>query len=377
MTNQRLSVAFINNFGGPSLGGGEIQLLALVGGLLAADVDVTVVCVSESALERSLAELTGPTVIPVKFKRWFLSAFASGIASQVKDAQIVQGTGFLTNLIARRVGSRIGATVINTAHVMPGAARLDGASALSSLVRVMLDKSSRAKVGHYVAVSKAVAEALTADGVEPSRVTVVPNGVDVARLTHAAQGPLLTELPKGVRVGFVGRLRPVKGGEVFLQAAKLISAQRPEVSFVIAGSGTLGADLRVLSAKMGLASRVRFIGFVDPVAPVQRALDVVVIPSLSEAFGLSAIEALALRVPVVASRAGGLPEIIVDGETGLLVPPGDPRAIADAVYRVLDDPELGRRMAAAGAQLVQERYTLDRMVAGYLSVYESIVSKAP
>ena len=166
----------------------------------------------------------------------------------------------------------------------------------------------------------------------------------------------------------------MKGCDVFLQAAKLISAQRADVSFVIAGSGTLGADLRVHATSMGLASRVRFLGFVDPVAPVQKALDIVVIPSLSEAFGLSAIEALALQVPVVASRVGGLPEMIVDGQTGLLVPPDDPQAIVDAVYRLLDDPELGRRLATAGAQLVEERYTLERMVDGYLGVYQSIVS---
>jgi glycosyltransferase involved in cell wall biosynthesis len=332
------------------------------------------VCVSGSAFERSLADVVGPTVIPVTFARWFLPAFATSIANQVKSAQIVQGTGFLTNLVARRVGSRTGATVINTAHVMPGAARLDGASVLSSMVRVLLDKTSRHKVDRYVAVSEAVAQALVADGVDSSQIVVVPNGIDVARLTEAAQGPLPVELQAGMRVGFVGRLRPVKGCEVFLQAAKLISAQRADVNFVIAGSGTLGADLRVHSASMGLSGRVRFLGFVDPVAPVQKALDIVVIPSLSEAFGLSAIEALALQVPVVASRVGGLPEVIVDGETGLLVTPDDPQAIVDAVYRLLDDPELGRRMAAAGAQLVEECYTLERMVDGYLGVYRGIAS---
>ena len=375
VTSRRLSVAFINNFGGPSLGGGEVQLLALIRGLLAvADIDITVVCVVDSALERALHDLPAVEVVQVTFARWFMPGFPAGIASQVKDARIVQGTGFLTNLIARQVGVRMGAAVLNTAHVMPGAARLDGASALSSAVRILLDKTSRRSVDHYVAVSQAVAQALANDGVDSSKVTVVPNGVDVAGLMAAAQGPLPADLPEGIRVGFVGRLRPVKGCEVFLRAAALLAEQRPDVSFVVAGSGTLGAQLRSLASSLGLARRIRFLGYVDPVAPVQRALDVVVVPSLSEAFGLTAIEALALQLAVVASRVGGLPEIIVDGETGLLVPPGDPQAMAAAVSRLLDDRDLARRMAVAGSKLVEERYTLRRMVDGYLGVYESVGS---
>lgn len=375
MTSRRLSVALINNFRGPSLGGGEVQLLALVRGLIALDIDVTVVCVSGSGLERGTRELAGVTVIPVDFARWFLPAFASGIADQVRSARIVQGTGFLTNLVARRVGSRTGASVINTAHVMPGAARLDGASTVSCIARFVLDRASRRRVDRYIAVSDAVARALVTDAVDPGKIVVIPNGVDVARLRTAAQGPLPPAIPEGIRVGFIGRLRPVKGCAVFLHAAALMSEQRPDISFVIAGIGTRAVELKALTRELGLESRTRFLGYIDPVAPVLSALDVVVVPSLSEAFGLTAIEALALHVPVVASRVGGLAEVIVDGQTGLLVAPGDAQAIAESVFRLLDDRELGRRLTAAGARLVEERYTAARMIDGYLGVYEGLVSQ--
>jgi glycosyltransferase involved in cell wall biosynthesis len=111
----------------------------------------------------------------------------------------------------------------------------------------------------------------------------------------------------------------------------------------------------------------------DPVPPLLTALDVVVVPSLSEASGLTALEALALGVPVVASSVGGLPEIVVDEETGLLVAAGDAAGIARAVARLLADPVLARALAAAGARLAEERFTAERMVDCYLRLYRDLV----
>jgi len=372
VSGKRPSVAFINNFRGPTMGGGEVQLLTLVAGLTAHHVDVTVVCVAGSALESSLSKVAGVKVIPTDFARWFLPPFAAGIASQVRGVSIVQGTGFLTNLVARRIGPRVRASVINTAHVMPGSARQDGASTASSIARFVLDRASRHRVDRFVAVSEAVAKAIAADAVDPRKIVVIPNGVNVARLQAAAARMASVDIPEGVLVGFVGRLRRVKGCEVFLRAAALIAAQRPDIRFVIAGAGTGARSLRALATELGLDDRARFVGYVDPVAPVLGALDVVVVPSLSEAFGLSAIEALALRIPVVASRVGGLTEIIIDEQTGLLVPVGDERAIAGSVLRLLDDKDLANRLTTEGVQLVEERYTDRRMTEGYLKLYEDV-----
>jgi glycosyltransferase involved in cell wall biosynthesis len=101
----------------------------------------------------------------------------------------------------------------------------------------------------------------------------------------------------------------------------------------------------------------------------------VVVPSLSEAFGLTAADALALGVPVVASAVGGLPDIVLEGETGLLVPPADAGAIAAAVSRLLDDPELARRLGAAGAERVESKFTDEAMVRKYLDAYEGLLGQ--
>ena len=143
--------------------------------------------------------------------------------------------------------------------------------------------------------------------------------------------------------------------------------------FVIAGTDPAPASCARSPRSWAWPADVEFVGYVESVAPLLAALDVVVVPSLSEASGLTAMEALALGVPVVASRVGGLPEVVADGSTGLLVPPGDAAAIAGAVTRLLDDPVLARSLAAAGTRRVEERFALDQMVEGYLRLYRELV----
>ena len=369
-----LAVAFLNNFPGLTLGGGEVQLLALLPPLLAAGVRPTVVCAAGSALEREARGLEGVAVVPVDFGPRCLPSLPGRLATRLADVQIVQGTGFLTNLIARRVGAKAHLPVVNTVHVVPGAARIDGGSRRAAAARALLDHASRGNVARFVAVSEAVKDGLTRGGVGASRITVIPNGVDLAALRSTATGALSVTLHEaGRRVGFVGRLERVKGCEAFVRAAALLAADHPDVRFVIAGTGSRARALRALAAELGMAGRVEFVGYVESVGPLLAALDVLVVPSLSEASGLAAMEALALGVPVVASRVGGLPEVVADGGTGLLVPPGDVAAIAGAVTRLLDDPAMARSLAAAGARRVEERFALDQMVEGYLRLYRELV----
>ena len=370
-----IAVAFINNFPGPSLGGGEVQLLALLRGLLAAGVKSSVVCAAGSALERETRALEGVDVIPVDFAPCSLLSLVSAVAARLQGVQIVQGTGFLTNLIARRVGARVHVAVVNAVQVAPGAARLDGESRRTSAVRKLLDRSSRRNVARFVAVSQSVEEDLLGVKISASRITVIPNGVDIPGIRHAASdAPAFAFDEARVRVGFVGRLEQVKGCEFFVRAAALLAADHPSVDFVVAGTGSHEHGLRSLAADVGIVGRVEFLGYVESVPPLLAALDVLVVPSLSEASGLIAIEALALGVPIVASSVGGLPEVVVDEETGLLVAPGDAAGIARAVARLLADPVLAHTLGAVGARRVEERFTVERMIDGYLRLYGDLVS---
>ena len=374
MTN-RLSVAYINNFGGPTIGGGEVQLLALIRGVRAAGVDVTLVCTEGSALARMAAEIDGVRVLPVSFAIASLPSLSRKLRVDLRGVDIVQGTGFLTNVVARSVGRSIGARVVNAVQVVPGAARLDGESSARSFVRETVDRASRDRVHRFIAVSHAVGDGLAERGVERGRIVVIPNGFDVAAFREAATQPLAKPLmPAKWRIGYAGRLERIKGCEYFVRAAALLRQTHPDAAFFVAGTGSLEAETHGLAVLLDIAEKIDFLGHVASIAPLLAAADVVVVPSLSEAFGLTAAEALALGVPVVASSVGGLPDIVVDGETGLLVPAGDPQALAAAVARLLDDPELAAALGAAGATRVKSEFTDEAMVAGYLAVYGDLVT---
>jgi glycosyltransferase involved in cell wall biosynthesis len=372
------SVAFLNNFSGPCLGGGEIQLLTLLPGLLAAGGEPTVVCAAGSALERETRELAGVRVIPADFTMPAVLGLPRRLRAVLAGSSVVQGTGFLTNVLARAIGASVGASVVNAVMVVPGAAKLDGESALRGLLRAVLDRFRRDRVDRFVAVSIAVAEGLARTGVPGERTVVVPNGIDVTGVrTRAGAPPRVAPPDAPQRVGFVGRLERVKGCEYFIDAAGLITASHPDVAFVIAGTGSLDATLRARAASSPASKRITFSGYLDEPAPLLSTLDVLCVPSLSEASGLSAMESLALGVPVVASRVGGLPDVVIDGVTGALVPPADSGALAAAVSGLLADPERARALGRAGREHVEQHFTAARMVAAYLRVYEDLAACQP
>ena len=167
----------------------------------------------------------------------------------------------------------------------------------------------------------------------------------------------------------VGRLIPIKGHDVLLRALARVRQQLPEVTLEIAGDGPLEPELSATVSRLGLGERVSFLGRVAPPGPVFERAEVVVVPSFGEGFGMVALEAMERGRPVVASDVGGLPEIVADGRTGLLVPPGDPEAFAAAIVELAGDPARAADMGAAGrkralAEFSQERCT-DRIEAIY------------
>lgn len=176
---------------------------------------------------------------------------------------------------------------------------------------------------------------------------------------------------EGVRVvGIVGRLQPWKGQRVFLEAAALVGSTRPDVRFAVVGGAVLGwegsypDELRQMAHQLGLGTRVHFAGHQSDVYPWYDALDVVVHASAREPFGLVLVEAMALGRPLVAAAAGGPMEVVEDGVSGLLVPPGDPAALAQAVGRVLDDPVLAATLGEGGRARAS-KFSEEQMVTGF------------
>lgn len=209
-----------------------------------------------------------------------------------------------------------------------------------------------------------------AEGLDLTRLLVIPNGIDVARF--AADGPRRRD---GAAI-YVGRLTPEKSVDTLLQALALLRGGHPSLRVDVVGGGPCAEELERSALRLGVAERVRFLGPRTDIPDLLRGASLFVLPSLTEGVPLTVLEAMACGLPVVATRVGGTAEAVVDGATGRLVASGDADAFAQAMAAVLDDPERGDAMGAAGLARVRERFDVRAMVAAYERLYERCLADA-
>ena len=212
------------------------------------------------------------------------------------------------------------------------------------------------------------------------RVMTIHNGIDARKfcrhLDRAAARAALGLPADGLLVGGVGRLDEAKGFCHLLDAVSRLSPARPELFLVLAGRGPLRDELTSQATRLGIADRVRFLGFRADVQPVYDALDVFVLPSLCETLGYALLEAMATELPAVGTTVGGVPEVIVPGQTGFLVPPRDGAALAAALRPLLASEELRRGFGHAGRERVARHFREDEMVRRTIDVYRHLL-RAP
>lgn len=218
-------------------------------------------------------------------------------------------------------------------------------------------------VHHTIAVSEGVRRELLARGVaRPQRVAVIPLGLELAPFLDAPRhaGVLRRELglpPEAMVVGFVGRLVPIKAADQFLAAAvEVIGTLRIPVHAVVIGDGPERRRLEGRAQAAGLAGHVHFLGWRRDLARIYGDIDALAVSSLNEGTPVVIIEAMAARRAIVATRVGGILDVVLDGRTGLLVPPNDPSALAASLRSVLEDRELRERLAAAAQEAAYPRY---------------------
>jgi glycosyltransferase involved in cell wall biosynthesis len=230
----------------------------------------------------------------------------------------------------------------------------------------------------------AVKDWLIGEGYDASNIVVIRNGVDMARFDGPpAAASLRSELgiPTEARlVTVVSRLTRLKGIENFLEATAALKPLYPDARFLIVGETAPSdrpylTELTDLATSLGVADRVIFTGLRSDVAAVLGCADVAVMPSLNEALSNVLLESMAAGAPVVATRVGGTPEALRDGETGLLVPPGDSGAIATAVARLLDDRELATRLGRAARQLISAKFSVEQMVRSTEDLYMELLAR--
>jgi glycosyltransferase involved in cell wall biosynthesis len=235
------------------------------------------------------------------------------------------------------------------------------------------------QVDCFVCASDAIRKIVIADGVPSAQVVTIHEGIDLAHVAAAPPADLHAELwlpHHAPVVGNVAALVAHKGQRHLIEAAAIVMQQVPDARFVIAGEGELRPQLERQIKDRHLEKHVFLTGFRPDILSIHKAFDIFVMSSVTEGLGTSLLDAMACGKPVVATTAGGMPEVVADSETGLLVPPRDDRALAAAIVRLLKDPSLRAAMGAAGDRRVREHFSSERMVQDTLDLYKRVCTRA-
>jgi glycosyltransferase involved in cell wall biosynthesis len=224
------------------------------------------------------------------------------------------------------------------------------------------DRRILSRFSRIAAVSEAIEKRLLRAGVDANRIEIVRNGIDVQALQiEEPQNQNKAQDHANVVVGFVGRLSPEKGPDLFLRAAKNVLQDRVGVEFLLAGDGPEISTLRQLSDELRISKKVRLLGYVTDMKLFYRDLDVLVASSRREGLPIAILEGMACGLPVVATAVGDIPKIIDHGCTGLLVPPENVPLLAQAILSLIEDPSKRTELGAAARRFITEAFSNDRM----------------
>jgi glycosyltransferase involved in cell wall biosynthesis len=229
------------------------------------------------------------------------------------------------------------------------------------------------QVDGFIAASNAIRDILVQDKIPSGRIQVVHDGIDVEKIENREAIDIHAEywLPHGVPVIVnVGALVGHKGQKHLVDAMPIVLREVPDAHLVIFGEGELRAPLERQVKHLGLEKRVLLPGFREDVLSLVKSADVFVMSSVTEGLGSAVLDAMAMRLAVVGTHAGGIPEAVVPGETGELVEPGEPKALAAAIVKLLKNQDLRRAYGESGYARVRDLFGVDRLVEGTLSAYQ-------
>ena len=368
-------IKVVHIIGGGEFGGAERHIINLAGALNPQMVEVTVCCLFSDPFV-GMAVQAGINAFDVTMRNRTDLSVVGKLASIIRknNFDIVHTHGVRANLLGRLAARQANKKpVVTTVHSLlerdyPGFFRRQ----LNSIT----ERATRGWTDQFIAVSQGLKAKLIAGGVPADRVTVIYNGIVVEDFSPSTKTAgvraMLGYGPAVLLVGIVARLHPVKGHQYFLEAARIVLEQRPEVRFVVVGEGPQRPALEEMAGQLGIAGQVAFTGFVSEVRSVMADLDLLVISSLWEGFGLTAVEAMALGIPVVSTEVGGLPEVVLHGETGLLAPPANSAALAKHIIWMLEHPQAAAEMAKKASQAVGEKFTAQVMARRTEELYRRV-----
>jgi glycosyltransferase involved in cell wall biosynthesis len=350
-----------------SWGGQTQQALLLAKGLKELGINSSIICQPGSIISlRSKEEGLKTFELPMKGSDLFLSIFSLRRILKGERIDIIHAHSPRAHLLASLSCMGTSTKVVRTKHnVNP----IKGSIFGKIQYGFMTDR--------LVAVSEEVKRQMVSDGIPPEMIEVVYNGVEIGRFDPDRRHEEIQEefhLKGRKVVGSVMRLHPSKGIMTLIESIGAVAMKVQDVKFLIAGKmgeNRLWIEREVM--RRGIGQWVVFSDFRRDIPSILSVMDIFVLPSLREGLGSSILEAMAMGKPVIASCVGGIPEVVVHGHTGLLVPPGDAFELSCRIVELLSDKEKMRKMGMEGRKRVEELFSLEKMVKGNLEIYRDLI----
>ncbi|MDN5941963.1 MAG: glycosyltransferase family 4 protein [Nitrospira sp.] len=358
--------------------GAEVQLKVLLSKLVCrAEMNLSVILFNEGRLEKEIGSLG----IPVKVfseNRWGSGKIFLELVREFKKSnfRIIHTHKYKDTILAAPVAKLCGIRhVVRTVHGL--SEPFEGLQAFKMSCYESIERNvHRSCVDVIIGVSSQIEAKYKAQG-EVSRVACIRNGIDLeGKSVQTDRWRTRKELSvdgETCLIGTVGRLTPVKGIPYLLQAARVLLRRGANVKVLIVGEGSIRQDLLTQTHDLGISDNVVFLGHREDTDVLLQAMDIFVLPSLSEGIPMALLEAMAASLPIVASRVGGIPEIIEDGVDGYLVEPMDVDNLAERCRRLIKSPEVARKMGEQGRKRVEREFSATAMADRVASTYKELL----
>ncbi len=351
---------------GLEIGGTEIQLLELLKKLDRKKYNPMVCCMKKRGVLADDMEKMGIKIESLNIRNRFNFLALPRLVKILRreGIDILHTFLFRANILGRLTGRMVRVPIVISSE--------ECIKLKKKKISILIDRLTSRWADRIVVISEAIKNTLTKrEKINPEKIEVIYNGIDLSsfRVENKREKD---SIPK---VGIVGRLHPDKGHRYFLKAAAQTIKKEPKVEFLIVGHGPLRGELEDLSNELALSDKVVFVGGRRDIPQIMSSLDILVLSSLEEGLGNVLLEAMACGRPVVATKVGGVPEAVLDGETGILVSPKNPDALAQATLKLLMNRALAKGMGQAGRRRVEKYFSIDRMVKETEKVYNNLIQE--
>jgi len=369
-------------FDNMEFGGGERVFAQIINRLSEKKYSIMVACLPTGAFIEKVKR-SGVQVKSVDMRNRFNLGVILQLAGLMKRERvdIVHSQGARADFFARMAAKLAGVPVVVSTVPMP----VEGfdVNPIRKLIYMVFNRFSERFVDRFMVVSDALQKLMIEKrGIESQRVVKIYNGIELdeycisdeeivyGRSRFRKESGLGDDVPV---IGVIGRLVWQKGFEYFIEAVPGVLKKNPEALFLIVGEGELKDELKAKSKKLGLENKIIFTGFMDDVKDVLASVDIFVMPSLLEGLPMTLLEAMAMKKPIVAASIEGIMEILENDVSGLLVPPRDTKALAEAITYMLTHKDKALQMGSAASKIVTERFGVDIMVQKVEEVYEELL----